>query len=40
VSVDWEKEGLLEGLEADEREGRVDLLEQLHDAGVELDELR
>ncbi len=38
--VDWEKEGLLEGVEGDERDARVDLLEQLHDDGVELDELK
>jgi adenylate cyclase len=38
--VDWDKEGLLEGLEGDDRDARIDLLEQLHDAGVELDELK
>lgn len=38
--MDWESEGLLEGLERDEREARRDLLEQLSEAGVELDELR
>ena len=38
--VDWEKEGLLEGVEGDERDARVDLLEQLHDDGVEVDELK
>jgi adenylate cyclase len=38
--VNWEEEGLLEGLEGDEREARRELLDQLHDAGVELDELR
>jgi adenylate cyclase len=37
---DWGKEGLLDGLEGDERDARADLLGQLHDAGVELDELR
>lgn len=38
---DWEKEGLLEGLDDDDaREARVDLLDQLHDADVELDELK
>ena len=38
---DWEKEGLLEGLDDDDsREARIDLLEQLSDAGVELDELK
>jgi adenylate cyclase len=38
--VDWDKEGLLEGVEGGEREARVDLLEQLHDDGVELGELK
>jgi adenylate cyclase len=38
--VDWDSEGLLEGLEGDEREARRELLEQLHDAGCEVDELR
>ena len=40
MSVDWEKEGLLEGLDGEERDARVDLLEQLHEDGVEVDELR
>ena len=38
--VDWDKEGLLQGLEGEERDARVDLLDQLHEDGVELDELR
>jgi adenylate cyclase len=38
--VDWEKEGLLEGVDGEERDARVELLEQLHDSGVDLDELR
>jgi adenylate cyclase len=38
--VDWESEGLLEGLEGDEREARRELLDQLHESGCELDELR
>jgi adenylate cyclase len=39
--VDFEAEGLLEGLEdRDEREARLALLKQLHDEGVSLDELR
>ena len=38
--VDWEKEGLVEGLESAERDARIELLEQLHDDGVELGELR
>jgi adenylate cyclase len=37
---DWESEGLLDGLDGHEREARADLLDQLHDAGVEVDELR
>jgi adenylate cyclase len=38
--MDWEKEGFLEGLEGEERDARKDLLDQLNDAGVELDTLR
>jgi adenylate cyclase len=38
--VDWEKEGLLEGVSGQEREARVDLLEELHENGVGIDELR
>jgi adenylate cyclase len=38
--MDWESEGLLEGLEGDDREARKELLDALHDAGVEVDELR
>jgi adenylate cyclase len=38
--MDWEKEGLLGGLEGEEREARKDLLDQLHEAGVETDTLR
>jgi adenylate cyclase len=38
--VDWQAEGLLEGLDGDERQARAELLDQLHDAGAELDELR
>jgi adenylate cyclase len=38
--MDFEAEGLLEGLEGDEREARLSLLEQLSDAGVSDDELR
>jgi adenylate cyclase len=41
VSPDWKSEGLLEGLDDDEaREARADLLDQLDEAGVEVDELR
>src|SRR5215207_6158933 len=38
--IDFEKEGLLEGLEVDERESRRKLLEELVDDGFELDYLR
>jgi adenylate cyclase len=38
--MDWDKEGLLEGLEGEEREAREDLLNQLHEADVDLDTLR
>jgi adenylate cyclase len=38
--VDWDSEGFLEGVEGDEREARKDLLDQLHEAGVEVDDLR
>jgi adenylate cyclase len=38
--VDWEKEGLLGDLDGDQREARRELLEQLHEAGCGLDELR
>lgn len=39
-SVDFEKEGLLDGVDGDSREARADLLEQLLADGVSLDELR
>jgi adenylate cyclase len=38
--LDWESEGLLEGLEGEEREARGELLDQLHDAGVDVEDLR
>jgi adenylate cyclase len=38
--MDWESEGLLEGLDAEERKARGDLLDQLHEAGLGIDELR
>jgi adenylate cyclase len=38
--MDFESEGLLEGLEGDEREARLRLLEKLSQAGVSDDELR
>jgi adenylate cyclase len=40
ADVDFEAEGLLEGTEGEEREARLELLQQLHDAGVPLDDLR
>src|SRR4051812_42676069 len=38
--MDWQSEGLLEGLDGDERDARKELLDQLDDAGIEIDELR
>jgi adenylate cyclase len=38
--TDFEREGLLEGLEGEEREARLDLLQQLDQAGVPLETLR
>lgn len=40
TEIDFEAEGLLEGLEGDERESRLVLLERLNDEGVPLDDLR
>jgi adenylate cyclase len=40
ANVDFEAEGLLEGLTEDGREARERLLRELHDQGVSLDELR
>ena len=40
MGVDWESEGLLEGTEGRAREGRRELLDELHESGLELDELR
>jgi adenylate cyclase len=40
MAVDWEAEGLLEGLDGEAREARVRLLEALHDDGIELEELK
>ena len=37
---DWEAEGLLEGLEGEERDARIALLRDLHSEGVSLDDLR
>jgi len=39
VSVDFESKGLLDGLEGDAREARLQLLEELGDDGVSLEEL-
>lgn len=38
--VDFEREGLLEGLSDSEREGRLALLRQLHEHGASFDELK
>ncbi len=40
ADVDWEAEGLLEDLEGEARAAREKLLEELHDDGVGLEELR
>jgi adenylate cyclase len=41
MSIDFEKEGLLEGVEGDEaRRARIELLEKLEEDGVELEELK
>jgi len=40
MSVDWESEGLLEGTEGKAREGRRQLLSELHESGLGIDELR
>ena len=39
-TIDYEAEGLLDGLEGDERESRLALLERLRSDGADLDELR
>lgn len=38
--MDWDAEGLLDGVEGDARAGRAELLDALHADGVPLDELR
>ena len=38
--MDWESEGFLEGLDGEEREARKDLLDQLDEAGVDVDQMR
>ena len=40
AEVDFESEGLLEGVEGRAREARLKLLRELADEGVPLDELR
>lgn len=40
MSVDWESEGLLEGTEGKARDGRRQLLDELHESGLGLEELR
>ena len=38
--MDWEAEGLLEGLETKEREARRELLDHLHGEGCSIEDLR
>ena len=40
AEVDFEAEGLLEGVEGSAREARLELLRELADEGVPLEELR
>ena len=40
MSIDWESEGLLEGTEGKAREGRRQLLDELHESGLGIDALR
>ena len=40
MAVDWEAEGLLEGLEGEPREARVQLLEELAEGGIPLEEIK
>jgi adenylate cyclase len=40
AGMDWDAEGLLDGLDADERSARAALLDTLHGDGVTLEELR
>lgn len=40
MAIDFEAEGLLEGLEGKEREARIELLRELHEDGTDLEELR
>ena len=39
MSIDWEAEGLLEGTDGKAREGRIKLLEELHESGFSLEDL-
>jgi len=40
MTVDWEAEGMLTGLDAPARAGRIELLDLLHSAGASLDEIK
>ena len=40
LGTDFESEGLLEGVDGEAREARLSLLEELHEKGVSLDELK
>jgi adenylate cyclase len=40
TAIDWQREGLLEGLDAEARAGRVELLDYLHDHGSAVEELQ
>ncbi len=40
MGIDWESEGLLEGIEGKAREGRLQLLDELHESGMGLEQLR
>ena len=40
MGIDWESEGLLEGTQGKAREGRRQLLDELHESGLGLEELR
>jgi adenylate cyclase len=40
VAIDWEAEGLLDGLDGEAREARIELLEDLIEQGASLDEIK
>jgi len=40
MTVDWEAEGMLEGLDPAARAGRIELLDLIHSSGAEVDEIR